>query len=143
MPQRPLADPSAATTRFVANSPRRLLDNQKTLVVLDAANIAMRHGKKKSFSCRGVPYSSAWISTVLFTAPFYPPAFLPWLQVKLALDYWLERGHPCVGFIPDYYLDYDAMGRKLSAVKAGIEERFWTMPQNIAASCVGWVGGLL
>ena len=33
---------------------------QMALVVLDAPNIAMRHGKKKLFSCKGIQLAMEW-----------------------------------------------------------------------------------
>jgi hypothetical protein len=40
----------------------------------------MRHGLKKTFSCKGI---------------------------ALALDYFHSRGYRAVGFVPDYYLDME------------------------------------
>jgi len=49
--------------------------------VLDVQNIAMRHGNNLTFNCIGI---------------------------KIAIDYWKNKGHEVIGFAPDYLLN----GRK-------------------------------
>eukprot|EP00298_Acanthocystis_sp_HF-20_P014445 c20773_g1_i1.p1 GENE.c20773_g1_i1~~c20773_g1_i1.p1 ORF type:complete len:120 (-),score=36.02 c20773_g1_i1:78-437(-) len=53
--------------------------NSASLVVIDAANMAMKHGKNKKFSSLGV---------------------------QLCVDYFLERGFHVVAFLPEFYLDH-------------------------------------
>lgn len=53
------------------------------LIVIDAANVAMRHGLNSKFSCKGI---------------------------KLAMDFFHRMGHPVIGFIPDYYLSFEKIG---------------------------------
>jgi hypothetical protein len=48
--------------------------------VLDAQNIAMRHGKDKFFSTKGI---------------------------EIAVNFWKNNGHKVVSFLPDYLFDYD------------------------------------
>ena len=47
------------------------------LIILDVQNIAMRYSHNKKFSCIGI---------------------------KIAIDYWVSRGHRVLGFLPDYLL---------------------------------------
>ncbi|KAK1936619.1 putative ribonuclease ZC3H12C [Phytophthora citrophthora] len=54
--------------------------DQQHLIVIDAPNVAMRHGKGKVFSCAGI---------------------------ELAIRYFQELGHRVVAFIPDYMLQSD------------------------------------
>jgi hypothetical protein len=63
------------------------------LVVIDAPNVAMRHGLNKAFSCRGI---------------------------ALAMDYYRAAGHRVVGFLPDYYLSYERVGELRRAQKADL-----------------------
>jgi len=77
---------------------------EPVLIVLDAPNIAMRHGKKKVFSCIGV---------------------------QLAIEYWQERGHKVVGFIPDYYVDYENVAQKRRTVRAGFEVETQKLPDDV------------
>jgi hypothetical protein len=53
------------------------------VVVLDAANIAMRHGLQRRFSCRGI---------------------------QLCAEHFIAQGDRVVAFLPDYCLDVDADG---------------------------------
>lgn len=53
------------------------------LIVIDAANVAMRHGMKQTFSCRGI---------------------------QLAINFFRMAGHEVVSFLPDYYLDFERIG---------------------------------
>ncbi|KAL6049115.1 Translation inhibition and nonsense-mediated decay, variant 2 [Balamuthia mandrillaris] len=50
---------------------------KKIMVVLDGPNIAVRHGRQKEFSVKGI---------------------------KLAIDYYKQRGHFVVAFLPQHYL---------------------------------------
>ncbi|RLN57024.1 hypothetical protein BBJ29_001351 [Phytophthora kernoviae] len=54
--------------------------DQKRLIVIDAPNVAMRHGKGKTFSCAGIDF---------------------------AVKYFQALGHRVVAFIPDYMLQSD------------------------------------
>ncbi|KAJ8523930.1 hypothetical protein ON010_g17188 [Phytophthora cinnamomi] len=54
--------------------------DQRRLIVIDAPNVAMRHGKGKVFSCAGI---------------------------ELAVNYFQALGHRVVAFIPDYMLQSD------------------------------------
>jgi len=53
---------------------------QKPLIVLDAQNVAMKHGKDKLFSVKGI---------------------------QLAVNYWHKNGHKVIGFLPEYLFDHD------------------------------------
>lgn len=49
----------------------------KHLIVIDGPNVAKRHGKETEFSAKGI---------------------------KIAIDYWIERGHDAIAFIPEHYV---------------------------------------
>lgn len=66
------------------------------LIVLDAPNIAMRHGQNKLFSSKGI---------------------------KLCVEYWENRGHKVIGFIPDYYLDFKRVGEKKRIQEIGLSAK--------------------
>mmetsp|Transcript_20963 Transcript_20963/g.28209 ORF Transcript_20963/g.28209 Transcript_20963/m.28209 type:complete len:94 (+) Transcript_20963:1399-1680(+) len=51
--------------------------NGPPLMILDVQNIAMRYGNSKNFACAGI---------------------------KVAIEYWVSRGHQVLGFLPDYLL---------------------------------------
>jgi hypothetical protein len=68
------------------------------LVVLDAPNVAMRHGKhgsSKRFSCQGI---------------------------KIAIDYWTQRGHKVLAFLPDFYMNYDYVNGKKRTAALGMSD---------------------
>lgn len=46
-------------------------------MILDVQNIAMRYGHSQKFACLGI---------------------------KIAIDFWVSRGHRVLGFLPDYLL---------------------------------------
>eukprot|EP00899_Mesostigma_viride_P026559 jgi/Mesvir1/7088/Mv09195-RA.1 len=75
------------------------------LIIVDAPNVAMRHGLKKKFSCRGI---------------------------QIAVEYWRSRGIQALGFLPDYYLDYDAVGGWKSAARLGMAVKQSRIPDSIA-----------
>ena len=58
----------------------------KPLIVMDAQNVAMRHGKDKFFSVKGI---------------------------QIALTYWRKNGHEVVCFVPDYLLDFAQVASKI------------------------------
>ncbi|GLE04367.1 hypothetical protein PINS_up013297 [Pythium insidiosum] len=77
----PSSPPSTALpppTETISAVPRQ------RVVVLDAANIAMRHGQRQRFSARGV---------------------------QLCASYFGSRGDRVVAFLPDYYVETDAVRR--------------------------------
>lgn len=63
-------------------------NKEKTLIVLDGQNVAIRHGDTR--------FSSAGL--------------------KLAIDYWVEKGHQVHVMLPDYYFKKEevAMKRQLA-----------------------------
>lgn len=65
------------------------------LIVIDAPNVAMRHGLNAKFSCKGI---------------------------KLAIDFFKAAGHKVVAFLPDYYLDYTRVGDLRNATRLGITD---------------------
>ena len=56
-----------------------LMHREKPLIVLDAQNVAMRHGQDKLFSCRGI---------------------------QIAIQFWVKNGHKVLCFLPEYLFDY-------------------------------------
>lgn len=77
----------------------------KCLIVIDVPNVAMRHGLGKKFSCAGV---------------------------RIACDYYLERGHRVVGFLPDYLLDANEVGARRRMASAGAEVPAAKLPDDVA-----------
>jgi hypothetical protein len=66
------------------------------LVVLDAPNIAMRHGSRgdqKKYSSRGV---------------------------QIAVEFYQKMGHKVIAFLPDYHLDSENASRQKSAQRQGV-----------------------
>lgn len=78
---------------------------QENLIIVDAPNVAMRHGTKKVFSCEGI---------------------------RITLQYWLDRGFKVVGFLPEYYTDHEYVGKMRNATKLGLVDRPSKIPDNIA-----------
>jgi hypothetical protein len=68
----------------------------KALVVLDAPNLAMAHGQHKTFSCVGI---------------------------KIALAYYVQRGHRVVAFLPSFLTDFDSVGKNKRLGNAGYDVR--------------------
>ena len=64
------------------------------LIVVDAPNVAMRHGLNEKFSCKGI---------------------------QLALNYFHGAGHDVIAFLPDYYLNFERVGelRRQARLKIG------------------------
>ena len=74
-------------------------DIEERMIVLDAPNIAMRHGTRgtsKTFSCQGI---------------------------KIAIDYYQKLGHKVIGFIPDFYLSYENVGKHKRAADIGVGDK--------------------
>ena len=88
---------------------KRAEDVESRMIVLDAPNIAMRHGTRgnsKKFSCAGI---------------------------KLAIDYYQNLGHKVIGFIPDFYLSYENAGKHKRAADIGVGDvRASKTPDDIA-----------
>lgn len=80
----------------VAFAPRRRHENAPLpVIVIDAPNVAIKHGKGARFSCRGV---------------------------ALAIEYWRAAGHRCIAFLPEFHLKYDRVGKSKRAADLGLGE---------------------
>jgi hypothetical protein len=62
------------------------------LIVIDASNVAMKHGMNKNFSCKGI---------------------------ELAIQFYKVRGHRVVCFMPEYYLSYENVAAKKAMLRVG------------------------
>jgi hypothetical protein len=62
------------------------------LIVIDASNVAMKHGMNKKFSCKGI---------------------------ELAIQFYKVRGHRVVCFMPEYYLSYENVAAKKAMLRVG------------------------
>ena len=87
----------------------RKMTGPPPLIVLDAPNIAIRHGSsnpnQKCFSCRGI---------------------------EIAAEYFSERGHRVIGFIPDYLLDLDRVAERKRMAKVGLGDvRTSQLPDDV------------
>jgi hypothetical protein len=69
--------PSPAFADIVSVSNDKI-KNSQLLIVIDAFDVAIRHGKGRGFSCQGL---------------------------QLCMAYFMSRGHRVLAFIPDYCLD--------------------------------------
>lgn len=74
---------------------------QKPLIVIDAQNIAMKHGKDKLFSVKGI---------------------------QIAVNYWNKNGHRVVGFLPEYLFDYEEVASNKKMKDMGLRD---VKPQKI------------
>jgi ribonuclease ZC3H12 len=63
--------------------------------VLDAQNVAMRHGQDLKFSCRGI---------------------------QIAVNYWQKNGHKVICFLPDYLFDYAEVGKQKKLQDLGLKQ---------------------
>jgi hypothetical protein len=57
----------------ITSGPMKKMD--KPLIVLDVQNIAMKHGKDTTFSCKGI---------------------------QIAIQFWEQNGHKVICFLPEY-----------------------------------------
>jgi hypothetical protein len=80
--------------RTRSSPPRAPKTKSKALVVLDAPNLAMAHGMHKTFSCAGI---------------------------KIALAYYMQRGHRVVAFLPSFLTDFESVGKAKRASNAGYD----------------------
>ncbi|RQM29542.1 hypothetical protein B5M09_000563 [Aphanomyces astaci] len=76
----------------------------KCLIVVDAANVAMRHGLNTKFSCRGI---------------------------RLVFDYYIARGHKAIAFLPDYLLQYESVGAQKRMANVGFDVSPTKLPDDV------------
>ncbi|KDO29236.1 hypothetical protein SPRG_19902 [Saprolegnia parasitica CBS 223.65] len=79
-------------------------NDPKCLIVVDAANVAMRHGLNARFSCAGI---------------------------RLVFDYYLARGHKVLAFLPDYLLRYESVGAQKRMAGAGYDVSPSKLPDDV------------
>lgn len=79
---------------------------EKPLIIVDASNIAMRHGKNSIFSVKGI---------------------------QIAVEYWQKNGHQVFCFLPDYLFSYDQVNlkKKLHSMKVKTYKAS-QMPDNMS-----------
>lgn len=65
------------------------------LIVIDAANVAMRHGLNARFSCKGI---------------------------RLVMKYFSNLGHSVIAFLPDYYMNYEQVGQLRRLESLGLSD---------------------
>jgi hypothetical protein len=78
------------------------------LIVIDAPNVGMKHGRNKTFSCKGI---------------------------KLAIQFYKVRGHRVVCFMPEYYLSYENVSDKRRMLNAGMQHA--NTPKSLAVYFFG------
>jgi hypothetical protein len=79
---------------------------EKPLIIIDASNVAMRHGKNSFFSVKGL---------------------------QIVVEYWQKNGHQVVCFLPDYLFSYDQVALKKKLNNLNIKEyKASQMPDNVA-----------
>ena len=93
------------TPNSVPSSVRLKSSEEIPLIVIDAPNVAMRHGLNAKFSCKGI---------------------------QLALNFFLTAGHKVIAFLPDYYLNFDRVGelRRLASLNIG-DVRAAQLPDDV------------
>ncbi|EQC33660.1 hypothetical protein SDRG_08764 [Saprolegnia diclina VS20] len=79
-------------------------NDPKCLIVVDAANVAMRHGLNARFSCAGI---------------------------RLVFDYYMARGHKVLAFLPDYLLRYESVGAQKRMAGAGYDVSPSKLPDDV------------
>ena len=67
----------------------------KPLIVIDGPNVAIKHGQRTRFSCRGI---------------------------QLVIEYWQAAGHRTLAFVPDSYLNFDRAGGSKRAASLGLSD---------------------
>jgi Zc3h12a-like Ribonuclease NYN domain len=78
---------------------------EKPLVIVDASNVAMRHGKNSFFSVKGI---------------------------QLACEYWQKNGHQILCFLPDYLFSYEQVNLKKKLNQLNIKDyKASQMPDNV------------
>lgn len=104
---------AAAKAAQVARESRA--EDYKPIIVLDAPNIAMRHGKKE-----GSMVCGKWV-----------PKRFSCLGIKKAVEYYQSRGHKVVAFLPDFHLDFDIVAGQKRAASAGLDWSPSRTPDNV------------
>jgi len=85
--------------------PASLKPKSREFFILDAPNIAMRHGSQKLFSTGGI---------------------------QIAIEFFRKRGHKVLALMPEYYLDYNYVGGKMRLNKVGFNVQAQKMPDNVS-----------
>ena len=82
------------------------MHREKPLIVLDAQNVAMRHGQDKLFSCRGI---------------------------QIAVQYWVKNGHKVICFLPEYLFDYQQVSQRKKQASMGLKNvKVSKLPDSVA-----------
>lgn len=87
---------------------RALGGEYKPLIVLDAQNVAMKHGRDKLFSTKGI---------------------------HIAINYWMKNGHKVVCFLPEYLFDYEQVNRLIQERKYGQKVKESKIPDDVPFLC--------
>jgi len=78
---------------------------EKPLIVVDAQNVAMRHGQR-TFSTKGI---------------------------QIVLEFWKKNGHPVVCFLPEYLFNYEEVAAKKKLTQMQIKDiKASQLPDNVA-----------
>jgi hypothetical protein len=90
---------------MITNQTSALITDEKPLIIIDASNIAMRHGKNSFFSVKGI---------------------------QVVAEYWQKNGHKVICFLPDYLFSYDQVNLKKKLSQMNIKEfKASQMPDNV------------
>jgi hypothetical protein len=80
---------------------------EKPLIVLDVQNIAMRHGKDKVFSTKGI---------------------------MIAVQYWVKNGHKVICFLPEYLFNYEEVSKNKRLAEMGLKStKASKLPDSVGA----------
>lgn len=77
---------------------------RKPLIILDAQNVAMKHGRDKLFSVKGI---------------------------QIAVNYWVKNGHKVVCFLPEYLFDYEQVNKRRLENKFGSNNKESKCPDDV------------
>ena len=84
---------SASAHRAPPSAIARAPSSAKPLIVIDGPNVAIKHGQRAKFSSRGI---------------------------QLALEYWQQRGHRALAFMPEHHLNFERVGSSKRAAALGL-----------------------
>lgn len=77
------------------------------MIVLDAQNVAMRHGQNEIFQVRGI---------------------------QLAIQYWIKNGHKVICFLPEYLFNYDEVNKNKKMQKMNLKQvKASKLPDNVTS----------
>ena len=87
--------PSSSARAPQSSAIARAPSSARPLVVVDGPNAAIKHGQRAKFSSRGI---------------------------QLVLEYWQQRGHRALAFVPEHHLNFERVGSSKRAAALGLAD---------------------